>query len=210
MVSRALQILFFALIVFPVILIVLGLRIVGKPNLPKNGPAIIIANHNSHLDTLVLMCLFGLRRIHKVRPVAAADYFLKTPFRSWFSLNIIGILPIVRKVEGGADPLEPIYNALNNNQIVIFYPEGSRGEPEKMKPFKKGIAHIIGKYPDVPVIPVFIHGLGKSLPKGDPLFVPFFCDVYIGEAYLSKTKNKDTIVEELEMRIQNLANKKGR
>lgn len=205
MVSRLVQILFFGLIVFPVILIVLGLRIVGKSNLPKDGPAIIIANHNSHLDTLVLMCLFGLKRIHKVRPVAAADYFLKTPFRSWFSQEVIGIIPIVRKVEGGADPLEPIYEALENNKIVIFYPEGSRGEAEKMQPFKKGIAHIIKKFPTIFVIPVYMHGLGKSLPKGDPLLVPFFCDVYIGEAFLTTNKSTDTIVKELEERVQNLA-----
>lgn len=205
MVSRLVQILFFGMIVFPVILIVLGLRIVGKSNLPKDGPAIIIANHNSHLDTLVLMCLFGLKRIHKVRPVAAADYFLKTPFRSWFSQEVIGIIPIVRKVEGGADPLEPIYEALENNKIVIFYPEGSRGEAEKMQPFKKGIAHIIKKFPTIFVIPVYMHGLGKSLPKGDPLLVPFFCDVYIGEAFLTTNKSTDTIVKELEERVQNLA-----
>lgn len=205
MVSRLVQILFFGLIVFPVILIVLGLRIVGKSNLPKDGPAIIIANHNSHLDTLVLMCLFGLKRIHKVRPVAAADYFLKTPFRSWFSQEVIGIIPIVRKVEGGADPLEPIYEALENNKIVIFYPEGSRGEAEKMQPFKKGIAHIIKKFPTIFVIPVYMHGLGKSLPKGDPLLVPFFCDVYIGEAFLTTNKSTDTIVKELEECVQNLA-----
>ena len=48
MLGRGLQILFFCLIVKPVLLIILGVRVKGHENLPENGPAILIANHNSH------------------------------------------------------------------------------------------------------------------------------------------------------------------
>ncbi|MES9854313.1 MAG: 1-acyl-sn-glycerol-3-phosphate acyltransferase [Candidatus Thiodiazotropha sp. L084R] len=51
--SRLLQFLFFILIVKPLVLIVLGLNVRRKTHLPAEGPAIIIANHNSHLDTIV-------------------------------------------------------------------------------------------------------------------------------------------------------------
>lgn len=196
---------FFALIVYPVILIILGLRIVGKDKMPRCGPALIVANHNSHLDTIVLMCLMGLTRLHLVRPVAAADYFLQTPIIKWFSQNIIGIIPISRERKEGEDPLEPVYTALNEGKIVLFFPEGSRGEPEKMAHFKKGITHLIVRYPRVPITPVFMHGLGKSLPKGDGLLVPFFCDIFIGEAVTyQQTEDRERILQDLETRVQSL------
>ncbi|MEQ9067352.1 MAG: 1-acyl-sn-glycerol-3-phosphate acyltransferase, partial [Gimesia chilikensis] len=58
--ERVLKILFFALIVRPIVIIILGLNLRGKQNLPVEGPSIVVANHNSHLDALVLMSLYPL------------------------------------------------------------------------------------------------------------------------------------------------------
>ncbi|QDV52371.1 lysophospholipid acyltransferase family protein [Gimesia fumaroli] len=179
--GRLLKILFFAFIVRPIVVIVLGLNLRGKQNLPQAGPAMIAANHNSHLDTLVLMSLYPLSKIHRVRPVAAADYFLKNRFLSWFAFNCIGIIPINRTGRQRKSELfAGCHQALDQGEILILFPEGSRGNPEELSELKRGIYHIVHDRTDTRVTPVMMHGLGRALPRGEALLVPFNCDVIIG------------------------------
>ncbi len=180
---RILKIIFFGLFIKPLVFIGLGLNIVGRNNLPLKGPAVIAANHNSHLDTLVLMSMYPLSIIHNVRPVAAADYFLVNKIVAWFSLKIIGIIPLDRLGTTKREALfDGCHEALDNNQILLIFPEGSRGKPEKMSGLKKGIYYLVSDRNDTQITPVVMHGLGRSLPKGEALFVPFNCDVVIGQA----------------------------
>lgn len=207
--ARVLQLLFFLLIVRPLVLVVLGLNVRRREILPQQGPAIIVANHNSHLDTLVLMSLYPLAMLHRIRPVAAMDYFLRNKFLAWFALNIIGILPLQRKVRAGReDPLAQSVEALWRGEILLLFPEGSRGEPERMGHFRTGVAHLAKRMPDVPVVPVYLHGLGMALPKGEALLVPFFCDVFIG-APLLWSGERNVFMECLEKTMTELAEEGG-
>ena len=174
--------LFFLVIVRPLVLVVMGLNVRHRDRLPTRGPAILIANHNSHLDTIVLMTLYKQRDLDCLRPAAAAEYFLKHRWLSWFAKNIIQIIPLERGSRDVDETLAGIYAALEDDKILILFPEGTRGEPETRTAFKKGIARIARRYPTVPITPIFMHGLGKALPKGEGLLVPCFCDVFIGEA----------------------------
>ena len=184
--SRFVKILFFALIVRPVVLFVLGLNKRGLDNLPQKGPAVIAANHNSHLDTLVLMSLYPLSMVHKLRPVAAADYFFRNRYLKWFALNCIGIIPLDRSGESDRSKLfDPCHKALDRGDILILYPEGSRGKPEELGRLRKGLFFMLAQRKQTPVIPVLMNGLGYALPKGEALLVPYCCDVIIGPAMLS-------------------------
>ena len=196
---------FFLLVVRPVLTVVLGANVRQRELLPCKGPAIIVANHNSHLDTLTIMAMYKLRHLPHLRPVAAADYFLSSRAMAWFSLNIIGIVPLARDVHGGS-PLEPCLEALDRGDILILFPEGSRGQPETLSQFKRGVAHLARARPQTPVHPLFMHGLGKALPKDSLLLVPFNCDVIAGEPFLWNGST-DAFMELLQARMADLAAK---
>ena len=182
-----------------------GVRIRGQEHLPVEDASIVVSNHNSHLDTMVLMSLYPVSRLPKVRPVAAFDYFMKNKYVAWFSQNVIGIIPLKRKVsKDEGHPFAPVHTALENGETIIIFPEGSRGEPEEMKSFKTGVAHLSKDFPDVPVVPIYIHGAGKSLPKGEALFVPFIIDVVIGEALYNKDESHKAFTARLEEKIVQL------
>lgn len=203
--KRLLQLLFFLILVRLVVLVIIGLRIANKERLPKARPAIIVANHNSHLDTMVLITLFPIYLLNKLRPVAAEDYFLQNRFLAWFSLNIMNIIPLKRQnLKGHKDPLAACSDALENGDVLIVYPEGSRGMPESLSSFKSGVAHLAKRHPEIPIYPVLLHGLGKALPKGEALLVPFFCDVFIGKP-IWWTGNKNSFMDLLNQQMQDLA-----
>ena len=205
MINKIIRFLFFFLIVRPLILVIIGLNVRHRERLPKNGPAIVVANHNSHLDTFVLMTLLPFRLLSRLHPVAAADYFLKNRLLAWFSCKIIGIIPIQRSgITAKSDPLAGCSEALERGEILILYPEGSRGEPERMSNFKSGIAHLSKRYPDVPIYPVFLHGLGRALPKDEAILVPFFCDVFVG-ASMRWTGDRERFMELLAEKMKLLS-----
>ncbi|MCX7090472.1 MAG: lysophospholipid acyltransferase family protein [Legionellales bacterium] len=202
--ERVLRFGFFQWLVRPIICLMLGLHIRHRERLPELGPAILIANHNSHLDTMVLMTLFPWRIKKQIRPVAAADYFLKNKILAWFAQAIIGIIPIHRKLSPSKkNPFAQIQEALDAKQLVIFFPEGSRGEPENLSELKRGITHLAKQNPEVPMYPIFLHGLGKALPKEDSLLVPFVIDVVVGEP-LRWEGDADYLLEMIKMQFATL------
>jgi 1-acyl-sn-glycerol-3-phosphate acyltransferase len=192
------------LIVRPAARLLFGLDVIGKEKLPTKGPAIVAANHNSHVDTVVLLCLFPSHLLEKIRPVAAADHFDKGGLGSWLSRNIIGIIPIKRGgAARGEDVLLGAKQALTRGEILVVFPEGSRGEPEEMTRFKTGVARLAEFCPEATVTPVYLQGAGRSLPKDAKLLVPFNTTAVVGDP-LTWTGSHHGFVDELRARIEAL------
>lgn len=180
--NKILKYLFFALFVRPLIYIVIGLNVRNAAKVPSKGPAILVANHCSHIDTLILMSLFRLKTTLTIYPIAAKDYFLKTKLGSWFFTNIIEIIPINRNIDkfSHTHPFEKASQLLKNGNIIIIFPEGTRNNFDEIGEFKRGVAHLAKLNPNIPILPVYMHGPGMVLPKGEGLLVPYICDVYVG------------------------------
>ena len=180
-----LRFLLLILVARPLALFMTGADVSGRERLPLKGPAIVAANHSSHVDTLLLLAIFPSRALARVRPAAASDYFLKDPVIGWFSRHVIGIVPVARLKAGrDEDVLAPARAALAAGDIVVVFPEGTRGDGEEgdgMGQLKSGVARLAEAFPDAPVTPVWIQGAGRVLPKGEAIPVPLNCAVLVGE-----------------------------
>ena len=178
-----LRILLIVLVFRPLARVLTGADVVGREHLPTRGPAIVAANHNSHVDTFLLLSLFPASALRRVRPAAAADYFLANPLIGWFSSHVIGIVPVYRERAGeGMDLLAPMREALQAGDILVIFPEGTRGcGGDDLGPFRSGVARLVEDVPDTTVTPIWIQGAGRVLPKGERVPVPLTCCVEVGE-----------------------------
>ncbi|MDP9236100.1 MAG: GYD domain-containing protein [Chloroflexota bacterium] len=136
----------------------------GAGNLKQHkGGAIIIANHSSHFDTPVVLTALPARIRDKTIVAAAADKFYGSrKKRTWWYSLFHGTFPVHRG--GGTKQLEYPVSLLQRGWSVLIYPEGGRSKGPVQK-FKHGPA-IMAMQAKVPVIPVYIEGLRRVMPKG--------------------------------------------
>ncbi|MDD4976453.1 MAG: lysophospholipid acyltransferase family protein [Bacteriovorax sp.] len=142
---------------------------------------IVVANHNSHLDTMSVLAAMPSSQLTKVHPVAAGDYFGKNKLTQFLTEFFINTLLISRNKSGAKNnALDDMDQLLKDGKSILIFPEGSRGEAEIMQDFKHGASILLKKNPSIPFIPIFMKGMGKALPKGDPFLIPTECQVRIG------------------------------
>jgi 1-acyl-sn-glycerol-3-phosphate acyltransferase len=168
---------------------------------------IIIANHNSHIDTLALMSAMPKYKIVEVKPVAAGDYFGTTKWKSFITVLFTNALLIPRCCSlknKSKDPFRIMMKALKRGQSLIVYPEGSRGKANEIQEFKNGIGHILLKFPHIAYIPTYIENTGKVLPKDALVPIPFNCKVVFGDLKYCKGKNAKEVVANMFDEVNNL------
>jgi 1-acyl-sn-glycerol-3-phosphate acyltransferase len=162
-----------------------SVKVVGKQNLPS-GPFIICSNHNSHMDSGVLMLSSALPFKH-FGMVAAKDYFFnKGKNKGWLGL-MMNLIPIERKAtrQSIKSNVADCKNFLmQGGKYLIIYPEGTRSVTGKMRPFKNGAA-LIAVELSIPIVPVYIAGTYKTLPKGKKVIRPGKIQALIGKPIIS-------------------------
>ena len=148
-----------------------SLRVTGGENLPTKPPFILIGNHTSHLDALLLASILPAGWRDRVFPVAASDtFFEKRPtaaFADWF----LNALAIRRKCARSHD-LEEIRDKLAvGGAVLIIFPEGTRSRTGALQAFHGGIGRLVAQS-NIPVIPCHLDGCFRALPPGSQLAKP--------------------------------------
>lgn len=127
-------------------------------------PALLVANHASHLDSLVVLsALPPAWRSHTV-VAAAADYFFTRPLLGNGAMLVGQAFPFPRQGAGHA-ALRACAALLQAGQAVLIYPEGTRSDDGRLGRFHSGVG-LLAVELGVPVIPVGLSGLYTVLPRG--------------------------------------------
>ncbi|HRF44928.1 MAG TPA: lysophospholipid acyltransferase family protein [Candidatus Competibacteraceae bacterium] len=148
---------------------------------PSHAQRIYFANHSSHIDTVALWAALppGLRA--KTRPVAAADYWNQGAIRRYVASKGFNAVFIERThPDASTDPLQPLIDALEQGDSLIVFPEGTRHRQALPAPFKAGLFHLAGRFPNVELVPVYLENLHRCMPKGTFFPVPLICTVRFG------------------------------
>lgn len=133
----------------------------GLENLPKKGAAILAANHSSYADHLIIGAYVATKVNGRFHFLAKKEHFQGLQ-KLWHIR--LGAIPLDRQ-KGGKEALRLAVKALNEEKLIIIYPEGTRTLTGRLQKAKTGVARLT-LLSKVPVIPIGLIGTFDILPKG--------------------------------------------
>jgi len=183
----------------------------GLENLPKDGAAILAANHLSYADHLIIGAYLATKVNRRFSFLAKKEYFQGLQ-KYWY--NYVGAIPLDRQ-KGGKSALRIALKALKEGKLVIIYPEGTRSLTGNLQKAKTGIARL-ALLSRAPVLPIGLIGTFEILPKGK--YLPKFMrttisigkPLYFQEFYNKKINKKmlNEVTTRIMKEIAKLSNQK--
>jgi 1-acyl-sn-glycerol-3-phosphate acyltransferase len=148
------------------------LKVFGLENIPSRGGALIVSNHQSYLDPVLL----GARLSRPLSYIAKEELFSITPAFTWL-LRSLGGFP-VHQGRGDLHALKESIQRLREGHLLNIYPEGQRTPNGEIGKIERGIS-LIERRTGVPIIPAVIVGafeawpIHRSIPRAFPVRVQF-------------------------------------
>lgn len=127
-------------------------------------PAVVVANHVSHLDTSIIIDALPLAWRDRLAVGAAADYFFAGPSRAGVAALAIGAFPVERRRLSATSARLAVRLAEEGYNLILF-PEGGRSEDGWLQELKPGAAYVAART-GRPLVPMWITGTEHLLPKG--------------------------------------------
>lgn len=157
------------------------MTIEGAENLQGvKGPLLVIANHTSHFDTVIVLSVLPRRIWDRLAIVAAADRMYRERVKGMLHSLRYNAFPITRG--GGREALAYSQWLTSNGWSLLIFPEGARSRTGELLPFRGGPA-ILALGQNIPVLPIYIRGASDILPPGQPKSNPAPVHVSIGKLF---------------------------
>jgi long-chain acyl-CoA synthetase len=204
--------------ILPLARVFAWMRVEGREHLQGlEGPVIFAANHQSHMDTPVLMAALPGRWRYRVAPAMAKEFFKAHFFPdqyswlAWFTSSVnyylaalfFNAFPLPQREAGARQTLRYIGDVIEDGFSVLIFPEGKRSDTGEIDRFRPGIGMIASRL-NVPVVPVRFEGLDRVLHHTWRMATPghvrvaFGAPLYLtGEDYESLAKTVENAVRDL-------------
>lgn len=174
------------------------------------GQCVYFANHSSHGDFILVWAVLPPSLRRKTRPVAGAEYWLKSSINRFIGCNVFDAVLIERDRDKRIrDPIEVMAEVVDSGASLILFPEGTRNQTDApLLPFKSGLFHLASTRPDVQLVPVWINNLNRVMPKGEIVPIPFICTVTFGNAIrIDAGETKETFLDRARTALLDLSPK---
>ena len=184
------------------------MRVRGRSNLPQTGPLVIVANHSSHLDAVMILASLPRSLRADAHPVSAADMFFRSLPRAGFASVFIDALAIRRGGVGRHQLAQIRERLVDDSCCLIVFPEGTRSRSGEPGRFRHGVGAIVAETA-VPVVPCFIDGAYGAMPPGARWPRPRTVGIRFGapirfDGELNRREGWKRIVETLEAAVLDL------
>lgn len=150
------------------------LGLVGEiDSIPRKGPVLIAANHQSFFDPWLIAFCFP----HAIRYLITAEWYHKSPFWKWFFKGF-GTEPV--RLANPRATIDAVCEILARGEVAGIFPEGAISYDGKMKRFRPGLSRIAARS-GVPVVPVGLRGSFRALPRTQLVPRPATIKIHVGK-----------------------------
>jgi 1-acyl-sn-glycerol-3-phosphate acyltransferase len=143
-------------------------RVVGQERLDElTGPVVFVANHNSHMDTPVILRALPVRWRRRTAVAAATDYFYDKLRKALAVSLAFGTVPLDRNSGAGVGPGQTghLDRLIRDGGSLLFFPEGTRSRDGRVGRLRPGAALLAAEH-HLPIVPIYVSGTGKAMPRG--------------------------------------------
>jgi 1-acyl-sn-glycerol-3-phosphate acyltransferase len=194
-----------AIVLFPLVRFLTPTAVRGGERIRgARGPFIVAANHVSHLDTPIVLKSLPRRLRRRLVVAAAKDYFYRGRLRGTLVSLSLATFPFDRG-GGSRESLRQCRSLLERGWSLLIFPEGTRSSSGELGKVRRGAA-VLASAADVPVLPVYVHGLADVMPKGTRAPLPGGVVVDIGDPIRPHSgEGVDALRDRVEASLRTLA-----
>jgi 1-acyl-sn-glycerol-3-phosphate acyltransferase len=142
--------------------------VVGKEHLDGlTGPVVFVGNHNSHMDTPVILRALPSQWRRRTAVAAAADYFYDKRRKALSVSLAFGTVPLDRGSGAGVGPGQTAYldRHIGHGGSLLVFAEGTRSRDGRVGRLRSGAALLAAEH-QLPIVPIYVSGTRDAMPRG--------------------------------------------